>query len=304
MPHIDISVCIATYRRPHLLDRLLHSLANQDLGDSSISYEIIVVDNDAEKSAAETVRRFSEHHHGLPLTYDVESRKSISRARNRSVALARGRFIAFIDDDEKAAPNWLHALNTCITSYKADAVFGPVKPIYPQSCPDWCIKGGFFERPASPDGKPLTVGRTSNALVRSKWLRISSNPFNLIFGLTGGEDFDFFRRIRAQGAVLCASQYAVVHEYIEPHKTRLAWLLARSFRGGQVYSQDLVQAMDSAQRCFHYLYRGGLSVTALILAAAALPTGLHRSVWWLKKSSSYAGQVSTLLPYRYLEYDR
>ena len=51
----DVSICIATYRRPAGLARLLASLAAMKR-PSGCSVETIVVDNDARGSAADVAR--------------------------------------------------------------------------------------------------------------------------------------------------------------------------------------------------------------------------------------------------------
>ena len=49
-----ISVCICTYHRNHMLERLLRTMALQDTG-GLFDYSIVVVDNDAAGPAREAV---------------------------------------------------------------------------------------------------------------------------------------------------------------------------------------------------------------------------------------------------------
>ena len=53
-----ISVCVCTYKRPHLLKRLLKELLRQDTG-GLFSYSIVVADNDEARSAEATVSEVS-----------------------------------------------------------------------------------------------------------------------------------------------------------------------------------------------------------------------------------------------------
>jgi len=48
------SICIATYKRPELLEILLQSLSKQKLPES-VEIEVIIVDNDKSESAKEAV---------------------------------------------------------------------------------------------------------------------------------------------------------------------------------------------------------------------------------------------------------
>ena len=52
------SICVATYKRPFLLEKLLNSLYLQNL-PQDINIEIIVVDNDIDKSAISIVCKFN-----------------------------------------------------------------------------------------------------------------------------------------------------------------------------------------------------------------------------------------------------
>ena len=92
---------MATFTRPELLGALLASIAAAAKPAPTV---VIVVDNDPEGSAADTVRAFAE----LDITYAVETSPGIAEARNRFLALSGdAEFIVFVDDDEFVAENWL-----------------------------------------------------------------------------------------------------------------------------------------------------------------------------------------------------
>ena len=55
-----ISICICTYKRPHLLEKLLKKLQYQKTNDL-FTYSIIVVDNDKNKSAKCIVEEFKQY---------------------------------------------------------------------------------------------------------------------------------------------------------------------------------------------------------------------------------------------------
>ena len=97
-----VSVCVGTFKRHGLLPLLLASLARQTLGLAQ--FEIVVVDNDAAGSAAGAVAEFGQMHPAVRLTYSVEPVSGLSHARNRTVRMARGQLLAFIDDDSRPSP--------------------------------------------------------------------------------------------------------------------------------------------------------------------------------------------------------
>ena len=104
----EVSVCIITFKRARMLAALLEELARQE-SDGLFRISIVVVDNDREESARETVAAAARTLL-IPLSYDVETDQNLSLARNRSVRNATGEYVAFIDDDEVPAPRWLVTL--------------------------------------------------------------------------------------------------------------------------------------------------------------------------------------------------
>lgn len=296
-----ISVCICTYKRNAGLQKLLQQL-NDQITDGFV-YEVIVVDNDKNNGADTVIKSFSDEvADGKMLIYDVEPRQNIALARNRSLSFATGNYIAFIDDDEIPIENWLFELFQALKKYNVDAVFGPVIPLYPPNTPVWIIKGGFFKKGEHQDGSLLRSGRTSNALVKKEWIDKYDDPFDELYGLTGGEDSDFFSRIRKEGARFCCAAKAKVYEEIESDRLNVNWLLLRAFRGGQGYADRKLKTKTMP-------YIIGYCFTRLLGAAFAqmasvffLPGGFFRFVWWQRKVMSNLGQASVILKYRYKEY--
>jgi len=296
-----VSACIITYKRPEQLRTLLESLATQTMYNQH-RVEIIVVDNDLNGTAQSVVNDFIARYPHLVVIYEIEPLHGIPLARNHSVRLARGKFIAFIDDDEKADPLWLEALYQCLVTYQADAVFGPVEPILPLGCPAWIQKGKFFDRPHHNDGLSVKTGRTSNALVRKIWLDRYENPFDPDLRFTGGSDSDLFVRMLKEGTKLRWAENAIVREFVGRERLKLQWLLMRAFRGGQGYAWRHATRRNLLGKIAHFLYRFLLVVFSLFMVMASLPFGRHRSIWWLRKVFSNAGQISAFLPFRYEEY--
>src|SRR5205823_14051562 len=105
-PHV--TVCICTYKRVALLNRLLAELARQAT-DGQFSYSIVVADNDRDESARLPSAEFAARSN-VALTYCVEPRQNIALARNRAIQHATGDFVAFIDDDECPTDRWLLTL--------------------------------------------------------------------------------------------------------------------------------------------------------------------------------------------------
>jgi succinoglycan biosynthesis protein ExoM len=296
-----ISVCIITYKRNERLLTLLNSLASQTILEQE-SIEIIVVDNLAAGSAKKVVDDFSGRYPDLALVYAIEPNQGIPLARNHSLLLASGKYVAFIDDDEKADSAWLEALYTCIEAHGADAVFGPVEPLLPSNAPSWIQKGRFYDRPHHKDGASVSTGRTSNALVRKKWLDKYNPPFDTDLRFTGGSDSAVFNRMLRQGAFFCWAENAIVYEFVDCERLNIKWLVMRAFRGGQGHAWRYAKNRSFSGRVVHLSYRSFLCIISIIMIPLVMPFGRHRSVWWLRKLFSNLGQIVAFLPYKYEEY--
>src|SRR5690349_18827718 len=91
-----VDVCVATYKRPRLLEKLLSDLRQQQL-PTGVAVHVIVVDNDVEESARAVVAGFQGS--SMSLEYISEPKRNIALARNRALECAQGDLVAFIDDD-------------------------------------------------------------------------------------------------------------------------------------------------------------------------------------------------------------
>lgn len=243
VPHI--SVCICTLQRPEYLRRALRKLNAQETGNL-FTYSVIVVDNDAEASARNTVSDFTSIG-GHPITYIVEPQKNISCARNTGVLHASGDYIAFVDDDEYPAQDWLLKLFQTCTAADVDGVLGPVRPYYDFPPPAWVTKGAFFERPSHPTGMVLNWSqtRTGNVLFSRRILPKNETPFRVERGTAGG-DMDFFRRLMEQGRVFIWCEEAVAFEVVPPSRCRLSYLLKRALMRGSVFHKHPVDRIKNA----------------------------------------------------------
>jgi succinoglycan biosynthesis protein ExoM len=227
----QITVCICTLRRPQLLSQTLTKLEGQKT-DGLFTYSIVVADNDGLQSAQRAVAAFSSVTR-LPVTYCVEPQQNIALARNKALQNAGGDLIAFIDDDEFPADDWLCELFKMYKASEADGVLGPVKPYFETEPPQWVRKGRFFERPTHPTGYRLgwEESRTGNVLFRKNILSGLDTPFRSMFG-TAGEDMDFFRRAMNKGCSFVWCNEAVAYEVVPPSRCTRSYLLNRALLRG------------------------------------------------------------------------
>ena len=100
-----ISVVIPTYDRPSQLDECLKGLSL--LHYPRDRFEVVVVDDGGSAPLDPIVDRFRGT---MSVTLQRQVNSGPAAARNRGAALARGSFLAFIDDDCVPEPRWLEAL--------------------------------------------------------------------------------------------------------------------------------------------------------------------------------------------------
>ncbi|MCZ2223140.1 MAG: glycosyltransferase, partial [Chitinophagales bacterium] len=112
------SVCIATFKRPELLRKLVQSLFDQKAIDD-ILLEIIIVDNDIQLSAKDIVASFTNTSF-ISISYFSQPVQNISLTRNMSLEKASGHYLAIIDDDEIADQYWIRNLIDTIEKFNAD----------------------------------------------------------------------------------------------------------------------------------------------------------------------------------------
>jgi succinoglycan biosynthesis protein ExoM len=228
-----ITVCICTYRRPHLLAKLLKSIASQAT-DDAFTVSICVVDNDANASAREAVSEFADRA-AIPIRYLIEPEQNIARARNRAVENADGAYVAFIDDDEMPDPRWLVLLHKMCQDTGAAGVLGPVLPLFQVPPPEWIIRGKILDRPAKKTGEVLSWPdtRTGNVIMRRALFVEGGYRFDVRYG-RGGEDKEFFRRMIGRGKLFVWCDEAVVREIIPPSRCTRSFQLKRALLRGKV----------------------------------------------------------------------
>lgn len=262
-------MCVATFRRPDGLARLLDSLASLD-GLTDVAVSVIVCDNDPDRSARATL---AAHPLGGSLTAIAEPRRGLSNVRNSLVAAARSRgcdAVAFVDDDEVVPSDWIRALVELQHRELCAIVTGPVTPAFEPDAPGWVRTLGYFEPIRAPDGAEMTYANTNNVLIHLDVL--DSDPFDVRLNSTGGEDTHLFTKCLLRGHRMVWCSAARPTEFIPTSKTTPAWMRRREYRRGTTRSFVLLDLEDSAGR-------RAKRVAAAVAEVAVGTTALLRGGW-------------------------
>ena len=235
---ILFSVIVCTFNRANMLRDCINSLCNQSL-DKRL-YEVIIVDNNSTDNTRKVVEEFLSER---IIKYVFEEKLGLSNARNRGLLESRGQYIAYIDDDARAAVNWLEVAHSLLSvlSYNLDCLGGPCYPFYLSKKPDW-FKDSYETRKTSEEQKFISKGdhiSGSNMI----WARQSLSDiqgFNVQTGVIGeklvlGEEslaLEKLWQIRKEAKVFYSPNLLVYH-WVPDFKMTVVYRLKRRFAEGQ-----------------------------------------------------------------------
>lgn len=226
---MQASIVIPTLGRPASLERALRSAIGQ-----TGAAEIVVVDNDPAGSARSTVDRLAAGA-PLPMRYIALPRPGVADARNAGVTGSSAPFIAFLDDDQEAPPQWLASLLKTQARFEADVVFGPVRTFLPADArgPRAYLER-FFAREGPEESTVLDrYYGCGDSLVRRAALPSQTTPFSPARNRIGGEDDLLFAGMQAAGGRFAWAAEAWVWEHPAVERAQLSYVLRRAFAYGQ-----------------------------------------------------------------------
>jgi glycosyltransferase involved in cell wall biosynthesis len=264
MSDLSCSVIVATYNRSALLQKLLASLAKQDIGPAA--FELIIVDDGSQDDTPaflESVR--------LPFKFRHKSQanQGPAAARNEAIADAKSDLIVSLDDDVMAAPDLLRQHIRAHQGKERLAAMGvmlvpPEKQLRP-----WL------------QWEAVTLDKQYQQLRRGDWGATPRQFYtaNASFGrreaiyaglfdtsFRRAEDIEFAYRLQDQGGTFQFLPNAVVHH--DPNRTYTEWLRVPLQYG----HYDVIMGRDKGRRSvlMHAAWDYSRRRTALKVAAHAL----------------------------------
>ena len=129
-----ISAIICTHNGASHLAKAIESLVTQSL--PAKRYEIIIVDNCSTDSTREVIACFATV---KTIRYIHEPILGLSFARNAGRRNARGKYVAYLDDDAVASPTWLERILDAFDKItpRPGCLGGRVDPIWEAPRPSW-----------------------------------------------------------------------------------------------------------------------------------------------------------------------
>ncbi|MDQ3936304.1 MAG: glycosyltransferase [Actinomycetota bacterium] len=222
------SIVVPTFRRPERLAGCLAAIGRLDYPRDGL--EAIVVDDgggeslDAALEAAGDVR----------VTLERQPNAGPACARNLGARRARGRYVAFTDDDCEPAPGWLRALEESLSTGAVAAVGTSTSgaPGNPFATADELVTEFLFRYYNRQDD--VRFGMSNNlAVERSAFLAVGG--FDEGFPRPGGEDRELVHRLRARGWRLAVSPEATVRHFPSRNLREFCGRHYRYGRGAALY---------------------------------------------------------------------
>jgi glycosyltransferase involved in cell wall biosynthesis len=219
-----ISVVIVNFNRPHEVKDALQSLLNQSVEP----FEIIIID-DASKSPLSIKAADSKV---KLIRFDDEA--GISGARNYGINVAKGEYVAFIDDDCIASRHWIKEVQSGIMA-GGEVLGGPLRPIFRSEPPKWWSEKdlGYFVGVGNSETERIYGAN----MVFKKEVFQKIGVFNPNLGrqkgkLLGFEDMNLISKAKKSFRVLFLPNAVVFHR-VAPQRLNLKYIVRWSYNQGK-----------------------------------------------------------------------
>ena len=297
-----ISVVICTYNRADLLPGALGSLLQQSL-DQSL-FEIIVVDNNSTDSTPDVVAQYLSYPH---IRYIHEVSQGLAHARNRGYKEASGRYVAYLDDDARADPEWLKSILNVFNNTVPEpfAVGGPIYPFYLSQKPEW-FKDEYEIRSWGDKPRFLVPKESFSGsnMIFTRPILEQFGGFNTHVGVNGttlsvGEETSLFLKLwenSEERNIFYYSPEVKISHYSPLEKMDVRYALKRSFAGGQSAVQMLETDPISRRERVKLICSAGISVVYLTSKAIIkFPRYEHYQSWIFECGTLISEKIGTLL---------
>lgn len=209
-----VSVIIPTYKRPDTLSRAINSVLNQTYQNVEI---IVVDDNNPDTGYREKTESVMIQFESIPKVIYLKHahNKNGSAARNTGIRASKGKYIAFLDDDDEFLPNKIAIQVAKMTSL--DMTWGACYTKY-------IVKDG--DAIIAKTGETKEGNLLTDALMRNLMIAAGSNLFvrrSVVEELNGfdesfvrNQDLEFMARMLSKYKMACCKECAlVIHAHID-----------------------------------------------------------------------------------------
>lgn len=252
-----VSVIVSTYNRVKLLRTCLQSLDRQT-ADKHL-YEVIVVNNNSNDNTQPITKSFIKNRHSFRLV--SETKQGLSHAKNRGWKEAKGKYVAYIDDDAIAQTDWVEQIINFHKTHPSIQVFGgPYDRFFHNSPPSWLPE----------NYGTLNLGKRIRQLnSRNEWLSGSNIIFNKLIlekyggfvtdlGMKGdkilyGEETELLVRLKKDGESIYYVPSISVKHLVADYKLHFWWILKSDYYRNFSISLMNKDRLDLLRGLFYFL---------------------------------------------------
>lgn len=270
------SVIIPCYNRGHLIAETIYSVLTQTEPD----FEIIIIDDGSTDNTEEVIHNISDPR----LQYYYQENAERGAARNKGVRESRGRYITFLDSDDRFFPNHLSVVKKKLSEEPVPFYFQP-----------YCLMNSEGRElksiPQIRKNPNLMLVKSGNFLschgvFLQKNLALQ-NPFNEDRELAGSEDYELWLRIAAREVLVAGKEVTsalILHDERSVFNFDSDPLIKRKEKMISYLRHD-ESFMSRFGRYFHYVESGAFSYVALHLPLNRKTRNKRIYYWWCAAKS-------------------
>ncbi|MCB1844280.1 MAG: glycosyltransferase family 2 protein [Halioglobus sp.] len=116
---VEVSVILPVYNGQRYMREALDSVLQQQFDDARAAFELIVIDDGSTDDSADIIAEYARR--DTRIRARRQDNAGVTAARNAGIAGARGRFLMFIDQDDRFTPG---ALQTHLAAYAREPELG------------------------------------------------------------------------------------------------------------------------------------------------------------------------------------
>lgn len=248
-----VSIILCTHNGEARLPKTLSRLAAQS--PSRVPWEVLVVDN-ASTDNTSRVALSCWRDDLAPLSVVREEKLGLQRARELGLRESRYEYLAFVDDDNWLAPDWVRLANELLVNDSSLGALGSIcEPVFEGSEPDWftdfhSIYAILTESDLNQRKSPPEYLHGAGLCVRKHaWTQLIQGGFRSLLTdrvggqPSGGGDSELTLAIRLAGWKIRVEPRLRLQHFMPAH--RLRWDYLRRLERGYGASQALLDAYST-----------------------------------------------------------
>lgn len=269
----------------------------------------LIVENDSEPLSIEVVEDTKPLSNGIALAYVLETEAGIPFGRNRAAkeAIAAGSdLLAFVDDDEIVAEDWLVELIAAYRQSEAILIGGPLRVkktprtlSFVDALMDKCVAQRYLRKETRAARRADLKGTPGVTIVTNNWLAETSlfTKHDIWFDekmrFTGGTDSKLCAQVKAAGLPTAWAANAAVYEEIPLERLAISYQFKRGRDQSSTNYNRKLEGRPSAK--YNALVSIPIKLVIVCGLALALPFTGGRTLLDVVRTSGWVmGRVDAL----------